>query len=210
MGVAPYWATVSRASGATMPTIPTPAMNSPIDRASDVTLPPRILRGELDDAGITMPRGEEELGDGDGERETAGARAPRVDEENAFAFLHEGPMGMTGEHRGEPRCRWFQAELPEVMNDVEDVAPHLDHVIGGQLEGPRTRVIVTPDRTNRGEGPERVQDGRCSDVSAMNDEIRAAKRLQRLRPHQTVGVGDHTDNARARRHTQWHADPSYV
>src|SRR5437879_12260534 len=114
-----------------MPTIPTPAMSSPIDRARDVTLPPPILRGELDDAGITMPRGEEELGDGDGERETAGARAPRVDEENSFPFLHEGPMRMTGKHRCEPRCRGFQAELPEVMNNVEDVGPHRDYCGGG-------------------------------------------------------------------------------
>src|SRR2546426_5998337 len=98
MGVAPYWATVSRASGATMPTIPTPAMNSPIDRASDVTLPPRILRGELDDAGITMPGGEEELGDGDGERETAGGRAPPGDEEKFFSFLPDRPVRMTRKH----------------------------------------------------------------------------------------------------------------
>src|SRR3989442_15196354 len=102
-----------------MPTIPTQAMNSPIDRASDVTLPPRILRGELDDAGITMPRGEEELGDGDGERETAGGRAPRAGEEKALSFLPPGPLGMTRKHRREPPCRRVPAERPQVMNDRE-------------------------------------------------------------------------------------------
>ena len=86
--------------------------------------------------GITTPGGKDELGDRDGQRKTPGAGAAWVDEENAFAFFDKRPVGVAGKHCCEPRGRRLETELSEVMNDVEDVTPHLDHVVGGQLDGP--------------------------------------------------------------------------
>ena len=154
----------------------------------------RQLRGEVDDARITTPRSEDKLSDSDGEREASGSRATRVDEEDAFALFDKRPVGVTGKDCCEPRGRRLETELSEVMNDVEDVTPHLDHVVGGQLDGPWTLVVVTPDGANGGDGPKRVQHGGSPDVSAMDDEIGSAKPIDSLRPHETVGVRDHTDN----------------
>jgi len=144
--------------------------------------------------GITTPGGKDELGDRDGQRKTPGAGAAWVDEENAFAFFDKRPVGVAGKHCCEPRGRRLETELSEVMNDVEDVTPHLDHVVGGQLDGPWTLVVVTSDGANGGDGPKRVQHRWSSDVSAMDDEIGSAKPIDSLRPHETVGVRDHTDN----------------
>jgi len=152
------------------------------------------LHGEVDDAGITTPRGKDELGDSDGEREASRAGAAWVDEENAFAPFNERPVGVPGKHCCEPRGRRLESELPEVMNDVESVGPHLDHVIGGQLGCPRALVVVTSDGASGGDGPKRVQHRGSPDVSAMDDEIGSAKPIDSLRPDQTVGVRDHTDN----------------
>jgi len=70
----------------------------------------------------------------------------------------------------------------------------LDHVIGEQLGCPRALVVVTPDGANRGDGPKRAEHHGSPDVSAMDDEIGSAKPIDSLRPDQTVGVRDHTDN----------------
>jgi len=158
----------------------------------------RRLRREFDDVGITTAGGKDELGDRDGQREASRAGAARVDETNAFALFDKRAVGVTGKHCCESRGCGFETELSEVMNDVEDVGPHLDHIIGRQLDGPWTFVVVTSDGANGGDGSERVQHRGSPDVSAMDDEIRPAKPLDSLGPDQTVGVRDHTDYLPAR------------
>ena len=141
-----------------------------------------------------MPSAKDELGDSDGERKTSRAGAARVDEENAFAAFDKRPVGVPGKHCCEPRGCRLETELPEVVDDVEGVGPHLDHVIGGQLECPRALVVVTPDGANRGDGLKRVEHRWGPDVPAMDDEIGSAKPIDSFRPDQTVSVRDHPDD----------------
>ena len=141
-----------------------------------------------------MTRSEQKLGDSDGERETPWARATWIDEENTLTMCDERPVGVTGKHYREPRGCGLETEFPEVMNYVQGMGPDLDYVIGRQLGGPRTLVVVTPDSANRGDSPKRVENRESPDVSAMDDEITSAKLHDSLRPDETVRVRDHTDN----------------
>jgi len=153
----------------------------------------RGLGRNLDDGPITPLGAEDELSDSDRQRETPWAGTARVDEKNSLALLYEGTVGVTGKDRRKPSSSRLEAELGEVMDDVEGVDPDLDDIIDGQGGRPRTLIVVPPDCPDRRNGSKRIKDHGGADISAMHDEIRPAKPFQGLRPNQPVRVGDHAD-----------------
>src|SRR2546427_1189620 len=114
---------------------------------------------DLDAARLTVGRTEDELRDGDREREAPWTRAARVDEENASALLHPRAVRVTGQDRRKPGGGGLEHELREVVDDVERVRSQLDDVVDRQRDGPRTVVGVAADGPDRRAGPQRFQHG---------------------------------------------------
>jgi hypothetical protein len=81
-----------------------------------------------------------------------------------------------------------EVKLRQVMQYVDFVAANFDHVRRGKSARPSVCVIVAAHRSDRRDAAKYVQYRRLSDIAAMNDEVRVAKRIKRLRPNQAVGI----------------------
>jgi len=91
---------------------------------------------------------------------------------------------------GDPR---IQIELLYVMH-YEDFYP-ADLADGGLRKFPRpgASIVIPTDGDHFGDRSQGPDHFRLSDIARMDDQIGAFERAERLRPHQTVRIGDDTD-----------------
>src|SRR2546430_15933599 len=94
---------------------------------------------DLDDARLTVRRTEDELRDGDREREAPWTRAARVDEENASALLHPRAVRVTGQDRRKPGVGGLGSELGEAVDAVGGVRPFPEDAVDRHWDDAATR-----------------------------------------------------------------------
>ena len=97
-------------------------------------------------------------------------------------------MRVTKDNSGQTRSIGIGVEFREVVKDQDRVPANFDQVLRREAVRPTAPVVIAADRANRRKCPEHLQDDRVTDVTAMNDEVRAAERIKRLRPNQAVGI----------------------
>jgi len=92
-------------------------------------------------------------------------------------------MRVTKDNSGQTRRIDTGVEFREVVKDTDCVSTNLDQVLHREVVRPTAPVVIAPDCANRRKSPERVQDDRVADVTAMNNEVRTSQGLERLGPN---------------------------
>lgn len=100
---------------------------------------------------------------------------------------------MAGDDGGETGGRGIEVELRQVVKHVNGVGADVDDVAGRKSASPSSLVVIPANGSKRREGSECIQDRWIAYITAMNDKVRAAERIEYLGPNQTVGIGDKTD-----------------
>jgi hypothetical protein len=76
------------------------------------------------------------------------------------------------------------------MKDVNAESLQLQSEVERNLLGPRTLVVVSPDRDDRRYGAQLFQDLGAADVARMDDVLNARECTDRFGAKQSVGIGD--------------------
>ena len=92
-------------------------------------------------------------------------------------------MRVTKDNRGQTRSIGIGVEFREVVKDTDCVSTNLDQVLRREAARPTTPVVIAADCAHRRKSPERVQDDRVADVTAMNNEVRTSQGFERLGPN---------------------------
>jgi hypothetical protein len=80
-------------------------------------------------------------------------------------------MRVTKDNSGQTRSIGIGVEFREVVKDTDCVSTNLDQVSRREAVCPTAPVVIAADRADRRKSPERVQDDRVADVTAMNNEV---------------------------------------
>ena len=81
-------------------------------------------------------------------------------------------MRVTKDNRGQTRSSGIGVEFREVVKDTDCVSTNLDQVLRREAVRPTAPVVIAADCANWCKIPERVQNDRVADVTAMNNEVR--------------------------------------
>jgi len=100
-------------------------------------------------------------------------------------------------------------ELRHVMNNIDPVTANLDHVMCGKAARPNISIVIASYTSDGRNASERIQNRWIADVPAMNDHLRVAQRIERLRPNQAMGIRYQADEVRRRRHVFAELSPSH-
>jgi hypothetical protein len=155
---------------------------------------------ELHNPGLTTTGPQDKCGDCHRQVEAPRTGAAGIDEENLAAMLDRRLVRMAADYGSIARGGRIEIELREVVKNVNRVAADLDNVECRKAASPRTLVVVAADRADRCEGSERVEDGWIADVATMNDQVRAAERIECRGPDQTMRIRDKADTMKPIRH----------
>jgi hypothetical protein len=148
----------------------------------------RLRQCELEDFGLATTGSQGEPGNCNRQGESPRTGAARVDEKRLAPRLDRRLVGVAEDYGGEARGPRIEVELREVVENVDRVATDLDHVVGGKALSPHALVVVAADRADRRKPSERLEDGRVTDVAAMNDELRTPERVECSGPNQSMGI----------------------
>jgi hypothetical protein len=97
-------------------------------------------------------------------------------------------MRMAGDDSRESRGIRVKVELRQIMQDVDFMTVNFDDVVCGKTAHPGAYVVIAAHGSDGRDASEHVQNRWIADVAAMNDEVRVAQRVKRLRPNQTMGI----------------------
>ena len=97
-------------------------------------------------------------------------------------------MRMAGDDIREYRGVRVKVELRQIMQDVDFMTVNFDDVVCGKTVRPGAYVVIAAHGSDGRDSSEQVQNRGIADVAAMNDEVRVAQRIKRLRPNQTMGI----------------------
>jgi len=102
---------------------------------------------------------------------------------------------MPANNNRELRGVGHEVDFSEVVQDVHSYLVNLEGFRFGEIAGPRLPINVASHGLDRRQGTQGVEDRGFADVPAVNDQLRATERLERLRPEEPVGIRNHTDAA---------------
>ena len=90
----------------------------------------------------------------------------------------------------EARRRRIEVKVRDVVENIDEDIVSLQHVGLSDSIGPRAFVVVATHHGDWSQTFERFNNLRVSDIACVDNEIAAAKKGDRLRPQETVGIGD--------------------
>ncbi len=95
---------------------------------------------------------------------------------------------MPADNNLEPRSVGRDVELSEVVKDVHSYLINLEGFRLGEIAGPRLPINVASHGLDRRQCTQGLKDRGSADIPAVNDQLRAPERLERLRPEEPVGI----------------------
>src|SRR5207302_6638174 len=93
----------------------------------------------------------------------------------------------------ESRSFGIEVKLLEVVQYIDGDVFHFEDLGSSELTRPVTLVHIAAHGGHRSNGAKLLKDFGRADVACVNNAIRSAQRLQRLRPQQAVCVGNDAD-----------------
>ena len=99
-------------------------------------------------------------------------------------------MGMPADDGMKPRGLRHQVQLPHIMQYVETRRASVHDCRLGQLPRPPLRIHISAHGKHRREFLKLCQDLGLANVSRMHDQIHSGQRSRRLRPQETVCIGN--------------------
>jgi hypothetical protein len=136
--------------------------------------------------------------DRDRQFESPGSGASGVDKKHAIFSRQVWFVGMTA-HHGLKTGDGTRVQLIHVMDNADPDAIDLKLQDFRDVVRPRRSIIVTANGNHGSKQLERLKNLGFADVAGMDDKIASSKRGERLRPHQTMSVGDKPDLPRFNR-----------
>jgi hypothetical protein len=146
---------------------------------------------EIDEFDLDRAPLQAEQGQADGKASASGTGASRVEIEHPVPLLLVGRVGVTEDDDliagGNPG--W---SLGDVGN-VERQAGGRHHGADGEPLGPGADIAVAPDRGQRCQGPQFLENFRPPYVARMQDQVTLLQHLQGSSSQQAMRVGDDSD-----------------
>lgn len=102
-------------------------------------------------------------------------------------------MGVSGYDHIDSGCDRIDPQRLQVMYDENGSRGEPNELGISIVVGPIALVDVSPYRRDRRYSPELRDDVRATDVAAMDNVIRAREKSHRLRPQETVCIGEDAD-----------------
>ena len=137
-----------------------------------------------------------DLCQGAGKAQPPRSGAAGIEKQHSLLVLDRWAVGMAADHRvNTGRCR-HQIEFLEIMDQVKQEVTDLNRIGCGILPAPVRRIDITSNGVAGGDCCQDVDDMRFADIAGVEDDILSLKRLQRLRPHQSMCVGNDADDHR--------------
>ncbi len=133
-----------------------------------------------------------------GSSKSAWAGAAWIQKEHASAQLHCWLVGMSEDDCRDAGGFGIEVELLHIMQQVDAAAGELDQLGGWQMAACVAFVGVATNRCYRSDFGQGGEDLWISDISGMKDMFCTLQCLERFRPQQAVGIGNHADAHLAR------------
>lgn len=119
------------------------------------------------------------------------SRTSRIDEQRRTAAFDQRLMRMAGHDH---------VDTGKLLRNIGYVVDEMNRCIADmkrqrfrQVVDPRARVVVAANRGDGRKFVECVEDSGIADIAGVNDVLGAAQRIERLRAHEVVGIGDDAD-----------------
>ena len=121
------------------------------------------------------------------------SRAARIEIQHAVPRLLLRNVTVARDDHAECCSLRLQIKLRQIVEHVDTEAADLDHLGLMQPARPRAFVDVPANRCDGRNLRQFVENLRSTDIAGVNDVLRNAQRLERLRTKQPVGIGDDAD-----------------
>jgi ATP-dependent DNA helicase RecQ len=109
-------------------------------------------------------------------------------------------MAVTVNDNAKFRRLWPQVESTEIVQHVNGYSSRFDDLAFRQSARPRPSVDIAPNRGQRRDLRQSLEDSGSADVASMKNAIRSAQRFDGLRPKKPVCIGDHSKDRRSQNH----------
>lgn len=126
--------------------------------------------------------------------EASRPRAPGIEVKHAIARLVLGHMAVPIDDGRESSSLRFQIERSQIVQNVDRNPTDFHHFGLGQTPRPGRLVDVPANRRERCDRRQLLENLRRAHIASMNDAVAPAQRLNRLRPKQSMRVGDNADD----------------
>lgn len=104
-----------------------------------------------------------------------------------------GFMRMSADDDIEACRRRIEVQFRQIVKYVDPMTSRFDHCCQREAGGPIRLINIASDSNNRCNRAKLIEDLRLADIAGMNDEMGTLQRGKRLRPHETVRIGDQTN-----------------